>query len=117
MAGFRVLLAAMWIALVAYTALVIGRDGLDIMPIFFGAIADGHWPGQFNADFTTFLVLSGVWTAWRGGFSGGALLLGLVAFFMGGGFLLAYLLWLSFRHHGDPARILLGVHADKARPR
>ena len=111
MMPIRIFLAALWIALAGYTALVIARDGLDLLPIFFGAIHDGHWPGQFNADFMTLLALSGLWTAWRGGFTAASVSLGLVAFFFGGGFLLAYLLWLSYRHKGDYSRILLGVHA------
>ena len=108
--GFRLFIGAMWLALAAFTAAVIARDGLDLLPVFFGAIAAGHWPGQFNADFMTFLALSGLWTAWRSGFTPGGLALGIVAFFMGGGFLLPYLLYLSFRHRGDPAPMLLGVH-------
>ena len=108
--AFRLFLGAMWLALAAFTAFVVMRDGLGLLPVFFGAIADGHWPGQFNADFLTFLALSGFWTAWRGGFTLGALGLGVVAFLFGGGFLLAYLILLSLRHAGDPAVILLGVH-------
>ncbi|MDE2563648.1 MAG: hypothetical protein KGL48_15500 [Sphingomonadales bacterium] len=113
MTGFRLFAGAMWLALMAFTVFVIARDGLNLLPVFFGDIAAGHWPGQFNADFLTFLALSGLWTAWRSGFSAGGIALGVVAFFFGGGFLLAYLFLLSLRHGADPARILLGVHADK----
>ncbi len=108
--GFRLFIGAMWLALAAFTAAVIWRDGLNLLPVFFGAIADGHWPGQFNADFLSFLALSGFWTAWRSGFSPGGLTLGIFAFFLGGGFLLPYLFYLSLRHRGDPAQMLLGVH-------
>jgi hypothetical protein len=112
MAGFRLFVGVMWLALAGYTAMVIARDGVDLLPVFFGAMAEGHWPGQFNADFTTMLALSGFWAAWRSGFTAGGVALGLVAFSLGGAFLLAYLFYLTFRHGGDPAQILLGVHAN-----
>lgn len=110
MAAFRLFVLVMWLALVGFTAAVISRDGLNLLPVFFGAMREGHWPGQFNADFSTFLALSGFWTAWRSGFTPAAIALGIFASLMGGAFLLAYLLYLSWRCGGDPARILLGVH-------
>ena len=110
MIALRILLAVMALALMGFTACVIAQHGLTLFPIFFGDIARGGWPGQFNADFMTFLTLSGLWTAWRNGFGGKGLLLGLVALFMGGGFLLPYLLILLWQTRGDMARVLLGVH-------
>ncbi len=110
MTALRILLAVMALALMGFTACVIAHHGLNLLPIFFGDIARGGWPGQFNADFLTFLTLSGLWTAWRNGFGGMGLGLGLVAFFMGGGFLLPYLLYLLWQARGDMARVLLGVH-------
>jgi len=110
MTAFRVVIAAIWIALSVFTAAVIWRDGMGLLPIFFGAIREGHWPGQFNADFLTLLFLSGLWTAWRGGFAIGSIALGIFAFFMGGGFLLPYLFWLTRSHADDLAIVLLGVH-------
>jgi hypothetical protein len=40
---------------------------------------------------------------------GRGLFLALVAFFGGAGFLLPYLLFLSFRENGDPVRVLAGA--------
>lgn len=48
------------------------------------------WPGQFNADFMTFLSLSGLWIAWRHHFSAGGMALG-------------------FRTQGDVKALLFGV--------
>jgi hypothetical protein len=48
------------------------------------------WSGQFNLDFMTFLGLSGIWVAWRHQFTGGAIALGVVAFFGGMMFLAPY---------------------------
>lgn len=111
MTGFRLYLIAAWTALIAFTAFVIGRDGLNLLPVFFGAIAEGHWPGQFNADFLSMLVLSALWTGWRNGWSALGWVLAVMAFLLGGGFLMAYLLILLHREQGDLRRVLLGVRA------
>ena len=66
------------------------------------------WPGQFNLDFMLMLVLSASWTAWRNKFSGTGLLLAVIAFFGGAGFLLPYLTYLAWKHDGDTRRVLIG---------
>lgn len=111
MTALRLVLIVLWTALLAFTAFVIGREGLDFLSPFFGAIAAGGWQGQFNADFLTFLVLSALWTGWRSGWNAGGTGLAVLAFFGGGGFLLPYLLILLHREKGDMARVLLGRHA------
>lgn len=116
MTAFRLYLILAWTALIAFTAFVIGRDGMNLLPVFFGDIAKGHWPGQFNADFMTMLALSALWTGWRNGWSAAGWALAVLAFFFGGGFLMAYLLILLHRAKGDMRRVLLGVHADPASP-
>jgi hypothetical protein len=108
MTAFRALLILLWIALAAYTAVVISQHGIGLLPIFLGDIATLAWPGQFNLDFLCFLILSAVWTAWRNAFSAGALLLAVLAFFGGAGFLMPYLLFLTFRERGDLVRVLIG---------
>ena len=110
MLAFRTLLIVAWVALIAYTVTVIGDHGLNLIPIFFGDIARGAWPGQFNADFMCFLMLSALWTAWRNGFTPSGCLLGVVALFGGAAFLLPYLLILSLRARGDVAVMLMGRH-------
>lgn len=109
MLGFRLLLAGLWLVLVAFTAVVIANHGINLIPVFFGDIAKMGWPGQFNLDFLWFLVLSALWTAWRGGFAPASLALALIAFFGGAGFLLPYLFILTLRAKGDMATVLLGV--------
>ena len=110
MNSLRALLIILWVALAAYTAFVIAHHGMGLLPIFIGDIAQLTWSGQFNVDFLYFLILSAFWTAWRNGFSTGGLGLALIAFFGGAGFLLPYLLYLSFSTGGSVRRILLGVH-------
>ncbi|OWK31322.1 hypothetical protein [Sphingomonas dokdonensis] len=111
MTGFRVLLIAMWIVLVGYTALVIAGHGMGLLPIFFGDMARLTWPGQFNLDFLCFLILSATWTAWRARFAAHGLLLAPVALLGGAGFLLPYLLFLTIAARGDMRRVLLGDRA------
>ena len=103
-------MGVMWLTLVGYTLMVISRHGLDLLPVFFGDIGKMAWPGQFNLDFLCFLVLSAFWTAWRSGFAASGLALALIAFFGGAGFLLPYLIYLSLKHKGNAAHILLGTH-------
>jgi hypothetical protein len=69
MAPFRILLAAIFVTIVAYTSIVIANHGFGLFPIFLGDISNMGWPGQFNLDFSGFLVLSAFWLAWRNDFT------------------------------------------------
>ncbi|ABC64100.1 hypothetical protein [Erythrobacter litoralis] len=109
MKGYSVLLVLLWLALAAYTAVTVANHGLGLLPIFFGDIATMAWPGQFNFDFLLFLVLSASWTAWRNRFRASGLLLAVIAFFGGAGFLFPYLTYLIWKHDGNAAAIMLGV--------
>ncbi len=108
MTAFRAMLIAAWLTLTIYTGTVIANHGIGLFPIFFGDIAAATWPGQFNADFLCFLMLSALWTAWRNNFTATGLLLAAVAFVGGAGFLLPYLLFLSFKTRGDIDLLLTG---------
>lgn len=105
---FRILLITIIAVVGVYTAIVIAKYGMWLYPIFFGDMADMTWRGQFNLDFLCFLIMSGVWVAWRHAFSVGGLVLGFAAFNLGAPFLAAYLLVESVRNKGDSAAILLG---------
>ncbi len=115
MTGFRVLLLTILLAIVAYTVVVVLNHGLGLFPIFFGDMAKMGWPGQFNADFLGFLVLSGFWLAWRHHFSAAGLALGLLGLLGGAPVLTAYLLIASFNVNGDVAALLLGPERAAAR--
>lgn len=108
MKAFRILLLASWTFLAAYTALVIADHGWGLFGVFFGDMRAVGWPGQFNLDFTILLALSALWVAWRHGFSGTGLLLGLTAFVGGALFLTAYLFVASVVAKGDAREMLLG---------
>ncbi len=72
------------------------------------------WPGQFNLDSFGFLLLSGIWTVWRNGFSGKGMALGPLAAFGCLLLLAIYLLGLSFETDGDIRKTLLGVREISA---
>ena len=106
MAFFRLFLGAIVLAVVAYTAVTIAHHGWNLMPVFFAAIAQGAWPGQFNVDFMGLLSLSGLWLAWRHQFSPIGLALGVLGFFGGTPVLATYLLVASIRARGDMHAVL-----------
>ena len=113
MKPFYLVLMVLWGMLAFYTGHVITNHGVNLFPQFFGDMAGWTWAGQFNLDFAMMLFLSASWTAWRNGFSAAGLVLGLIAFFGGAGFLLPYLTYLAWKHQGDTAAILLGVNAKQ----
>ena len=117
MNALRAFLAVFLTILAAYTGVVIARDGLGLLPVFFGDIAAVGWPGQFNLDFLGFLILSAAWTAWRHRFSAWGLALGALAFFFGMGFVCAYVLIAAGRARGDVAHLLLGPSRVSETPR
>ena len=113
MGAFRILLAVFITAIISFTGVVITNHGWNLLPIFFGDIAAMTWPGQFNFDFLCFLILSGLWVAWRHHFSPGGLALGVLGLFGGIMFLAPYLLMASFKADGDMKNLFMGkVRAD-----
>jgi hypothetical protein len=108
MRAFRIYLATIVLCLGAYTMVVGLRHGWNLLPIFFGDLAAMTWPGQFNADFMTFLMLSGLWLTWRHHFSATGLALGVLGVFGGMMVLAPYLVFASLRADGDVNVLLLG---------
>ncbi|WP_282157850.1 MULTISPECIES: hypothetical protein [Roseobacteraceae] len=111
MTGLRYALIAMTVLIVVFTVTAIANGGLNLITPFLMPILALSWQGQFNIDFACYLVLSGIWMAWRGGFSGGSIALGILAPPLGILFLAPYLIYLVGRSNGDPRQLLLGVHA------
>lgn len=105
---FRLFLLTCLLVIIGYTSVTIAHHGWNLLPVFFGDMAAMGWPGQFNLDFFCFLLLSGLWVAWRGRFRPAALLLGVLAVFGGMLFLSLYLLIVSARAKGDLRAVLLG---------
>ncbi len=108
MLGFRAFTAVIFVSILVYTAITISNHGWNLMPIFFGDMLAMTWPGQFNFDFMSFLLLSGFWVAWRHHFSIGGLLLGAIAVLGGMLFLSLYLFIASGAAKGDVVELLVG---------
>lgn len=108
MKSFRFLLVVFIGVILIMTGLVGYRNGWNLLPVFFGDMAALTWPGQFNVDFMCFLILSGLWLAWRHHFSPRGLFLGLLGIFGGIMLLAPYLLVMSFKARGDMGVLLLG---------
>lgn len=108
MLPLRLLLILLLVVILPYTGLVIAQHGLDFVSVFVSDIARVGWPGQFNLDFASLLLLAALWVAWRHRFSApGLVLAGLVP--VGGTPVLCiYLLVQSARAGGDVRRLLVG---------
>ncbi len=105
----RVLLCIMFVTVMYYTVLVVAKEGLDLLPVFFDNVSRVNWSGQFNLDFMCMLILSGVWVAWRNRFSAGGLVLGFLAMVLGTPFLCVYLMVEMLRGANNGQALLLGV--------
>ncbi len=105
---FRLLLVAIIAVVGGYTALVLSEHGSNFLPVYFDDIAEMAWAGQFNMDFSAFLILGSAWLMWRHHFSPLGLLFGIIIFVGGAPFLCTYLLIASFQANGDVKELLLG---------
>ncbi len=108
MGALRILLVVLWLVIMGYTAVTIANHGWNLFPIFFGDVAEMGWPGQFNVDFSCFLILSATWLAWRHHFSPTGLLLGLFGAIGGMLFLSSYLLVIISKDKPDMPELLMG---------
>jgi hypothetical protein len=70
MKAFRISLVIAFSTLFLYTVLVGYHQGWNLIPVFFKDILSISWAGQFNLDFSFYLLLSSLWIAWRHRFSG-----------------------------------------------
>ncbi|TKW80442.1 MAG: hypothetical protein DI543_00070 [Bradyrhizobium icense] len=111
---FRLFLITAFGVIAVYTAIVISSHGWNLLPVFFGDIGSLNWSGQFNLDFLGFLVMSGLWVAWRHEFSPAGIALGLAGAFGGMLFMSAYLFVVSIKAGGNIEALLLGRHARGA---
>lgn len=111
MQAFKGLLWTFLIAIIAYTVYVIGNEGVNLITPFFGEMTAWTWKGQFLFDFQTYLILSGLWVAWRVNFSMQGILLGIIAVIFGILFFAPYLLYLLRQYNDDWHKALLGKRA------
>lgn len=94
---FRVLLVVAFSTIMIYTIIVGMNHGWNLFPYFFENITALNWSGQFNLDFSFYLIFTGLWIAWRDEFKLKGIIYGLIATVGGILFLAGYLMFLSFK--------------------
>ncbi len=114
MTFFKALLTAMCLVVLIFTVLAVSNDGVNLFATTLPSITEFGWPGQFHVDFLTYLILSGIWVAWRHEFSPLGIVLGLLASQLGIIFLSPYLLFAINKANGDMRQVLLGEQRAQA---
>jgi hypothetical protein len=102
------LLIIQTIVLLVYTGFAIQNEGWTLFTIFTNNIAALNWNGQFNADFSCYLALSGIWIMWRNKFSISSIIFAVIAAIIGIIVFAPYLLYLLTKEKGDLKKVLLG---------
>ena len=111
MGAFKGLLVVMGAGLLVYTLLAVSNEGVNLFATTLPAVLEFGWQGQFHLDFATYLLLSGLWVAWRHNFSGAGIAMAVGASLIGIIFLSVYLLLALKQANGDMRKVLLGEHA------
>jgi hypothetical protein len=105
---FKALLILQTIALAIYTAIAMQKEGLTLLQVIMTNLASMTWNGQFNLDFSCYLMLSGCWIVWRNRFSAGSIFLAAIAMIIGILVFAPYLLYLLSVEKGDLKKVLIG---------
>ncbi len=108
MNAFRFFLVAVFATVIFYTFIVGSNHGWNIFSPFFGDIAAMNWAGQFNLDFSFFLIFTGLWMAWRNQFNASGIAMGLFTLVAGIPFVSAYLFVLSLKPNVGIKELLIG---------
>ena len=114
MTQLRILITVLLLGLIGY-ALILVLDGrFDFITPVLSTIPALIWQGHINLDFLSYLVVAGIWIAWRSGFTPTGNFLGVLSVLSGMLFFAPYLLYLISQSNNDPRKLLLGVHAKHA---
>ncbi|WP_306113371.1 MULTISPECIES: hypothetical protein [unclassified Roseovarius] len=106
----------LFLAITAHTLYTGIVYGWNFVSVFLAVLFSLTWQGQFALDFLCYLMLSGLWVAWRGGFTGASIALGLLASVMGMLVFAVLILIFIRQSSGDMRKLLLGVHGDPDKP-
>jgi hypothetical protein len=108
MKAFRFFLIIVFITVLVYTFNVGNTQGWNFFSPFMNDILAMNWAGQFNVDFSFFLVFTGLWIAWRNKFNATGIALGLFTLVGGIPFVSVYLFILSLRANTTIKEMLVG---------
>lgn len=104
----KLLLIFQTVIVLTYTGLSIKSEGWTLFTIFMGNISSLNWNGQFNLDFSCYLILSGLWIMWRNRFSISSILFAVIAMIIGIIVFAPYVLYLLTKEKGDLQKVLVG---------
>jgi hypothetical protein len=107
-AVLKYLLLTQTIVLVVYTTYAINREGWTLFQSIIDNIKAFGWNGQFNLDFSCYLILSGLWIMWRQKFSFSSIAFAVVVMIIGIIAFAPYLLYLLMKENGDLKKVLVG---------
>lgn len=102
------LLAFQFLLLSAYTVAAFNNEGASLFNIFLFNVQSFNWNGQFNLDFSCYLILSGLWIMWRKKFSLSSMASGVAAIVIGIIFFAPYLMYLIAQEKGNLRNVLIG---------
>lgn len=103
-----ILLIFQTLALLLYSYWAFTNEGLQLVQVLLANVHALGWSGQFNLDFSCYLLLSGLWVMWRAKYSIRAVVLGLLAMVLGIVFFAPYLVYLLQQSQGNFSKVLLG---------
>lgn len=95
-----------------YTVLVITFEGMNYVSVFIHSITIFSWNGQFNLDFSFYLIVSAFWILWRNKPGVTSFLLAIAALNLGTLFLSPYLLYLIITEKGNLLTVAAGIRAN-----
>ncbi len=105
---FKALLIVQTLGLLVYTVLAFNNEGANLFDVALTNIMALGWSGQFNLDFSSYLMLSGLWIMWRNQFSVSSILIAVAAMVIGIMFFAPYLIYLLIIEKGDLKKVLAG---------
>ncbi|MCH6199508.1 hypothetical protein MMU07_07960 [Aquiflexum sp. LQ15W] len=106
----KAILLTQTILLLGYTAFAVRNEGWGFLQIAVSNIGSLTWSGQFTLDFACYLLLSGIWIMWRGGFQSKSVFIAIVAMILGIVVFAPYMVYLLVQEKGDLKKVLLGEH-------
>lgn len=108
MTVLRALCIALFAVMAVYTFIVVINHGVNLVPAYVADLFSGTWTGQFVADFTTYLLLSALWVAWRHHFTAAGIALAVLAGIGGMLVFSVYLIVAIGAARGDMRVLLMG---------
>lgn len=106
---FKALLILQTAVILIYTFFTIQNNGVDLFSVMLSNIVAVSWSGQFNIDFSCYLLLSALWIMWRDQFSIKSIVTGLTAMILGIVFFAPYVLYLLTIEKGNISKVVIGI--------